>query len=195
MRDGDYFGTAVNRSARVMAIAHGGQVVCTGTTAGLVGDRLPAGVRLLDLGPHRLRDLSWPEQIHQVVVPELRQDFPRLRSLDALPGNLPIQPTAFVGREREVKELAEAILSARIVTLTGVGGVGKTRLALQAAAEVATSFGDGAWLVELAGVGQRGCGERSGDVRSRTAQRVDCCGGRTLGPSAFQGDSPRPGQL
>jgi predicted ATPase/class 3 adenylate cyclase len=153
VRDGDYFGTAVNRSARVMAIAHGGQVVCTGTTAGLVGDRLPAGVRLLDLGPHRLRDLSWPEQIHQVVVPGLPQEFPRLRSLDALPGNLPIQPTAFIGREREVKELADAILSARIVTLTGVGGVGKTRLALQAAAEVATSFGDGAWLVELAGVG------------------------------------------
>ncbi len=153
VRDGDYFGTAVNRAARIMAIAHGGQVVCSGVTAGLVAEGLPDGVALEDLGQHRLRDLTLPEQVHQVIAPGLAREFPRLRSLDSLPGNLPIQSTVFVGREREVKELAETILSARIVTLTGVGGVGKTRLALQAAAEVVPSFRDGAWLVELAGVG------------------------------------------
>ena len=153
VRDGDYFGTAVNRAARVMAIAHGGQVLCSGATAGLVGESLPEELGLLDLGPHRLRDLTAPERIHQVVVPGLPENFPRPRSLDALPGNLPIQATAFVGRERELKELAETIFSARVVTVTGVGGVGKTRLALQAAAEALPSFRDGVWLVELAGVG------------------------------------------
>ncbi len=149
VRGGDYFGTAVNRAART----HGGQVVCSGVTAGLVSEGLPEDVALVDLGEHRLRDLASPELVHQVIMPGLDRDFPPLRSLDSLPGNLPIQSTVFVGRDREVKELAETILSARVVTLTGVGGVGKTRLALQAAAEVLPSLRDGAWLVELAGVG------------------------------------------
>ncbi len=155
VRSGDYFGTAVNRAARIMALGHGGQVLCSKVTAGLASERLAHGMGLVDLGSHRLRDLSGPEQIHQLVAPGLARDFPRLRSLDVLPGNLPVQPTAFIGRQREVKELADMILSARIITLTGVGGVGKTRLALQAAAEVLQSFRDGVWLVELAGVGSQ----------------------------------------
>jgi predicted ATPase/class 3 adenylate cyclase len=152
-RAGDYFGPAVNRAARLMAAAHGGQVLCSGVSAGLMTEHLPPGCRLVDLGPHRLRDLTSPEHVHQVVIPGVPEHFPPLRSLDTYPGNLPIQATAFVGREHEVKELAQWLLKVRVVTLTGVGGVGKTRLALQAAAEVLPEFRDGVWLVELAGVG------------------------------------------
>ena len=152
-RAGDYFGPAVNRAARLMATAHGGQVLCSGVSAGLMAERLPAGCRLVDLGSHRLRDLAVPEQVHQVAIPDGPQQFPPLRSLDTYPGNLPVQATVFIGREQEVKELAGWLLDARVITLTGVGGVGKTRLALQAAAEVVPEFRDGAWLVELAGVG------------------------------------------
>ena len=178
VREGDYFGTSVNRAARIMAIAHGGQILCSGVTAGLVIEQLPIGTDLVDLGAHRLRDLSVPEQIHQVVVEGLNHDFPRVRSLDTLPGNLPVQPTAFVGREREVKELVETILSARVVTLTGVGGVGKTRLALQAAGEVLPSFRDGSWLVELAGVGSADA------VQDAVASTLGIPGG---GPSSMRG--------
>lgn len=152
-RGGDYFGPAVNRAARLMAAGHGGQVLCSGVTAGLATDHLPAGCSLMDLGTHRLRDLTSPEEVHQVVIQGVPEQFPPLHSLETYPGNLPIQATAFVGREREVKELAEQLREARVVTLTGVGGVGKTRLALQAAVEVLPEFRDGVWLVELAGVG------------------------------------------
>ena len=152
-RAGDYFGPAVNRTARLMSTAHGGQVLCSAVTAGLVADHLPDGHGLVDLGPHRLRDLISPEQVHQLTGPGLTREFPPLRSLEAYPGNLPVQATVFVGREAEVKELAEAVRETRLITLTGVGGVGKTRLALQVGAEVLPSFRDGAWLVELGGVG------------------------------------------
>jgi predicted ATPase len=151
-RDGEYFGPAVNRTARLMAAGHGGQVLCSGVTAAIVTESLPDGCGLVDLGVHRLRDLSVPERIHQVVIEGLSERFPPLRSLDAFPGNLPVQPTAFVGRDREVAEVSACVLEARVVTLTGVGGVGKTRLALQVAAELLPRFRDGAWLVELAGV-------------------------------------------
>jgi predicted ATPase/class 3 adenylate cyclase len=142
-RDGDYFGPAVNRAARLMAVAHGGQVVCSDVTAGLV-----EGVELVDLGEHRLRDLDRPVRVWQVG----RGRFPALRSLDAFPGNLPLQVSSFVGRERDLDRVAKALDESRVVTLAGVGGVGKTRLALQAAAELVPRFREGAWLVELAPV-------------------------------------------
>jgi predicted ATPase len=136
-----------------MAAGHGGQVLCSGVTAALVAGRFPEGVSLLDLGEHRLRDLSEPEHVFQVLHPELAQSFPPLRTLDALPGNLPAQVTGFVGRDRELGQIAKALEESRVVTLTGVGGVGKTRVALQVAAEVLPGYADGAWLVDLGGVG------------------------------------------
>jgi predicted ATPase/class 3 adenylate cyclase len=141
-RDGDFFGTAVNRAARLTAIGHGGQVLCSSATAELVDP----GVVLIDLGEHRLRDLDRHMHVFQVG----HGLFSPLRSLDAFPGNLPTQLTSFIGRERELKGVSEALLSDRLVTVTGTGGVGKTRLALQAAADAMPSFPDGVWVCELA---------------------------------------------
>jgi predicted ATPase/class 3 adenylate cyclase len=152
-RDGDFFGPTLNRCARMMAAAHGGQVLCSAVTAALIAGRLSQDVSLKDLGEHRLRDLSEREHVFQVVHPELSERFPPLRSLDAFPVNLPAQVTAFVGRSRELSQVAEALEGSRVVTVTGVGGVGKTRLALQVAADVVPRYPDGAWLVELGGVG------------------------------------------
>ncbi len=149
-RDGDYYGPALNRAARIMSAGHGGQVLCSRPTADLAGDALPEGCSLVDLGEQRLRDLSRPEVVFQVVHPELTRDFPPLRSLDAFPGNLPLQLTSFVGRDDDIAGVATALTEARLVTLTGVGGVGKTRLALQVAAEVLPRYPDGVWLCELA---------------------------------------------
>jgi predicted ATPase/class 3 adenylate cyclase len=146
-RDGDYYGTAVNRAARLMAAAHGGQIVVSLATEELVQDH---GVELLDLGEHALRDLTRPERVFQVVHPDLPREFARLGSLDAFPGNLPAQLTSFVGRDAELVAVAGALDTARLVTLTGVGGVGKTRLSLQVAAEVLPRFAHGAWFCELA---------------------------------------------
>jgi len=140
-RGGDYFGPAVNRSARLMAAGHGGQVLLAAVTAELV-----PGLALRNLGEHRLRDLGSPMLVWQLGA----EDFPPLRTLDELPGNLPHQLTSFVGRDTEVGAVAERLGENRLVTLTGVGGVGKTRLALQVAAEVVLQFPDGAWLCELA---------------------------------------------
>jgi predicted ATPase/class 3 adenylate cyclase len=151
-RDGDYFGTEVNRAARLMGAAHGGQVVCSAATADLVGAALPDGVGLVDLGEHRLRDLSGRLRVYQVCGPELMARFPPLRSLEVLPGNLPLQLSSFIGREVELGVVAKALDEVRLVTLTGAGGVGKTRLAVQVAAELLPTFADGAWLVELAAV-------------------------------------------
>ncbi len=147
-RGDDYFGPALNRAARVMAVGHGGQILVSASTAGLV-----SGLDLVDLGEHRLRDLSGVEHLFQVRAEGLGASFPPLRTVDAVPGNLPAQVTSFVGRELEVKELAELVREHRLLTLTGVGGVGKTRLAVQVAAELVPDFGDGVWLVELAPVG------------------------------------------
>jgi predicted ATPase/class 3 adenylate cyclase len=152
-RAGDYFGPPLNRCARLMPSAHGGQVLCSSISASLASDQLPEGSSLRDLGSHRLRDLSDPEHIFQVWNANLRSDFPPLRSLDTYRGNLPVQPTVFIGRDAELTEIAKALDEARVVTLSGVGGVGKTRLALQVAAEVLPRFDDGAWLVELASLG------------------------------------------
>ncbi|TFH16647.1 MAG: adenylate/guanylate cyclase domain-containing protein [Acidimicrobiales bacterium] len=150
-RGDDYFGPVLNRVARVMAAGHGGQVLVAGSTAELVDD-----VELLDLGERRLRYLSGPQRVYQVVAPGLGVEFAPLRTLDSVPGNLPVQATSFVGRDREVGEVAASVREHRLVTLTGVGGVGKTRLALQVAAELAAEFVDGVWLIELAEVGQPG---------------------------------------
>jgi predicted ATPase/class 3 adenylate cyclase len=142
MRDGDYFGATLNRCARLMGIAHGRQVVCSDATAGLVRDRDD----LFDLGEHRLRDLSRPERVWQVG----HGDFAALRSLDTAATNLPVQPTALVGRRALIAELCELVERQPLVTLTGVGGVGKTRLAVEAGAELLPRFRDGVWVVELA---------------------------------------------
>jgi predicted ATPase/class 3 adenylate cyclase len=152
LRGGDYFGSALNRAARLTAVAHGGQIVCSQATADLVRDGLPEGVGLVDLGEHRLRDLSRAERVFQANAPGLRREFAPLVSLDAFPGNLPLQVSSFIGRERELSRIATALGEARMVTLTGVGGVGKTRLALQAAADALPRFREGTWFCELAAV-------------------------------------------
>jgi predicted ATPase/class 3 adenylate cyclase len=150
VRDGDYYGNPVNRAARLMSAAHGGQIVVSLATEELARDHLPGGAALVDLGEHRLRDLARPERLFQLVVPGLPSEFPPLRSLETLPSNLPAQLTTFVGREEELTGIGDALQASRLVTITGVGGVGKTRLALQVAAEVLPRFPDGAWLCELA---------------------------------------------
>ena len=155
LRDGDYYGSVVNRAARLMGAAHGGQVLVSGVTTELVVDGLAGDVELWSLGEHRLRDLAAPISVFQVTAPGLAREFPPLESLDAFPGNLPVQLSSFVGREREVVAVAGLVRENRLVTLTGVGGVGKTRLALQVAGEVLPSFPDGVWLVELAKVRDR----------------------------------------
>jgi predicted ATPase/class 3 adenylate cyclase len=151
-RDSDFFGSAVNRAARIMAAAHGGQILVSQTMADLAGQRLPADVTLRDLGLVRLRDLANPERVYQVVHPALRQQFPALRSLESTPNNLPQQVTSFIGREREADELANLCKQARLVTVIGTGGLGKTRLSVQVAANMIDDFADGVWLVELAAI-------------------------------------------
>jgi predicted ATPase len=152
-RDGDYFGSAVNRAARLMGLGHGGQTIASAATADVVADTLPPEVKLVDLGEHLLRDLSRRERVFQIEAPGLGSEFPPLRSPDVLPGNLPVQPTSFVGRSDDVRDLSTALGRAVLVTVTGVGGVGKSRLAVQVAAELLPTFPDGAWLCELAAAG------------------------------------------
>ena len=142
----------INRCARVKAAAHGGQVLLTKTTHDLVEGRLGSGFGLKRLGEFRLRDLSQPEMIYQLTHADLPADFPPLNTLAGRTGNLPLQVSSFIGRTRELEQTAAALGEARLVTLTGVGGVGKTRLALRAAGQVAGRFADGAWLCELAPV-------------------------------------------
>ena len=149
-RANDYFGRAVNRAARIANAAHGGQVLLSQTVAALVANRLPAGVTLRDLGSVRLRDLTSPERVFQVMHPHLRDAFPALRTLEATPNNLAMQLTSFVGRERELIEIRGLLRNTRLLTLSGAGGIGKTRLAQQLAAEVLVDFPDGVWFVELA---------------------------------------------
>jgi predicted ATPase/class 3 adenylate cyclase len=150
LRDGDYFGSTVNRAARLEDAGHGGQILLSQVSAGLLGSELPAGIALLDLGPHLIRDFPARERVYQVLAPELQHDFPPLRTLGGPRTNLPPQATTFVGRQRELESTKQLLEQARLVTLTGPGGTGKTRLALQAAEELAGGFRDGVWLVELA---------------------------------------------
>jgi predicted ATPase/class 3 adenylate cyclase/Tfp pilus assembly protein PilF len=151
-------GLEVHRAARVAAVGHGGQILCSAAAAVLLRDTLPSGGSFRDLGLHRLKDLGRPEQIFQLEGEGLEADFPSLRSLDnpALPNNLPAQPASFVGRAVEVAEVRRLVKSARLVSLTGAGGCGKTRLGLQVAAELLDGSGDGVWLVELASVSEQG---------------------------------------
>jgi class 3 adenylate cyclase len=150
-RDGDYYGPAINRCARLRAIGHGGQVLLSGVTFDLVRDHLPPRVTLEDRGQHGLKDLERrPEQVYQVRHPDLPAEFPPLKSQNNLPNNLPMQVTSFVGRDREMAEIKRHLVHSRLVTLTGSGGTGKTRLSLQVAADLLDAFRDGAWLVELA---------------------------------------------
>ncbi|MET0441224.1 MAG: adenylate/guanylate cyclase domain-containing protein, partial [Casimicrobiaceae bacterium] len=149
-RDNDFFGAAVNRAARIMAAAHGGQVLASQTVADLVSNRLPEDVRLRDLGSVRLRDLAGPERIFQVMHPSLPDAFPPLRSLESLPNNLPQPTTSFVGRERELADTRTLLARGRLLTLHGAGGIGKTRLSLQLAADALAEFPDGVWFVDLA---------------------------------------------
>ena len=149
-RDNDYFGAAVNRAARVTGAAHGGQILLSNAVAALLADRLPANVELHDLGSVRLRGLMTPEHVFQVVHPDLRRDFPPLRSLEGIPNNLPQQVTSFVGRERELEEVKRLLADTRLLTLTGVGGLGKTRLSLHVAVDVMENYPDGVWLAEFA---------------------------------------------
>jgi len=150
-RDGDYYGSAVNRCARLRSAAHGGQTLLSRATHDLVRDNLPAGVELLDLGEHRLKDLQRPEHIFQLVVQGLPSSFPPLNALDVRPNNLPARQSSMVGREEELAAVQGLLRreDAGLLTLTGPGGVGKTRLALQVAAELIDEFQDGAYLVDL----------------------------------------------
>ncbi|HSL44142.1 MAG TPA: adenylate/guanylate cyclase domain-containing protein [Anaerolineales bacterium] len=150
LRAGDYHGQALNRAARIMSVGHGGQILLSSVTAELAREHLPAGITLLDLGEHRLKDLVRPEHIFQLLAPDLPTEFPALRSLNILPNNLPSQLTSFIGREREMEEARKLLSSARLLTLIGPGGTGKSRLSLQIAAEQLAEFKDGVWLVELA---------------------------------------------
>ena len=148
----NYLGLDVNRAARIAGVAHGGQVLLSDATRGLIERSLPAGMRLRDLGQHRLKDLPQVERLHQVVNGELEQDFPPLRTLDARPNNLPAQFTRFVGRADEITLIRELLAKNRLVTLTGLGGTGKTRLALEVAAEALAHYGDGVFFVDLSAV-------------------------------------------
>ena len=145
-------GLDVHRAARIAAVAHGGQIVVSATTAALLRDRMPASASLRDLGLHRLKDLGRPEQIFQVDAAGLPTDFPPLRSLDnpKLLNNLPAQVSSFIGRDAELAEVGHLVATARLVTLTGTGGAGKTRLGLQTAAFLIDRFGDGVWFADLA---------------------------------------------
>ena len=149
-RDNDYYGTAVNRAARIMAAGHGGQILISATVVEAIGSGMAPGLAFRDLGRVRLRDLARGEQLFQVIHPGLRTEFPVLRSLEKTPNNLPVTFSSFVGREREVADVRELLGRSRLLTLTGMGGLGKTRLALQVAAEVMDQYPDGVWLVELA---------------------------------------------
>ncbi len=149
-RDNDYFGSTVNRAARIMSAAHGGQVLLSQAAVDCVRETLPTAVSLRDLGKVRLKDLATPEHVYQAVHAQLRQDFPALRSLEATPNNLPQQATSFVGRDKELAELKRLLAKTRLLTLTGSGGCGKTRLCLQVAADSLERFPDGVWVVELA---------------------------------------------
>jgi class 3 adenylate cyclase len=149
-----YVGIDVHRAARVMSAGHGGQVLLTQSTRDLLPGELSDAVSVRDLGEHRLKDLTQPHRLYQLVIPGLENDFPALKTLEARPTNLPIQPTPLIGREQEVTEAVTLARGEdiRLVTLTGAGGTGKTRLSLQVAAELVADFEDGVFFVDLASI-------------------------------------------
>ncbi|MBM7502677.1 adenylate/guanylate cyclase domain-containing protein [Agromyces aurantiacus] len=172
----DYVGLDVHRAARIAATASGGQVVLSASTAVLVERDLPDGLALRDLGEHRLRDLSQPEAMRQLDIDGLDSEFPALRTLDAVPNNLPLQVTSFVGRRDELAHAARLVRPARVLTITGAGGTGKTRLALQLGAEAGSGFRDGVFFVDLSPV-------HDPDLVASQIQR-------SLGSRAAAGDRP-----
>ena len=172
----DYVGIDVHRAARIAAAAHGGQVLLSQTTLDLIQNDLPDEVTTRDLGNHRLKDLRQPKHLYQLVINDLPSSFPPIKSLNALANNLPIQLTSFIGREKEIREVKQVILDHRLVTLTGLGGSGKTRLALQAAAEMIEHFHNGVFFVALAPITDPGL------VASTIAQAIGITesGGRSI---------------
>lgn len=155
-RGDDYVGPVLNRAARLMSAGHGGQVLLSQATFELVRDDLPDGVTLSDLGEHRLKDLTRPEHIFQLVAPGLELKFPPLKTLDAHPNNLPLQLTSFIGREREQEDVKCKLAASRLVTLIGTGGTGKSRLALQVAADLTDRFSQGIWFVDFSALTEPG---------------------------------------
>ena len=151
-REGDFFGPALNRVARLLAIGHGGQVLVSGVAAELSQSSLPSQVVLRDLGMHRLRDLAHPEHVFQLNAPDLPSEFPALRSLESLPNNLPLQVTSFVGRDAELAEIKDVLTKTRLLTLFGAGGVGKTRAAVQLGADLLDSYPEGVWFADLSSI-------------------------------------------
>ena len=150
LREHDYYGPVVNGCARLRGIAHGGQVVLSQVTSELVQDALPEGVSLRDMGTHRLRGMERPEQVFQLLHPDLPADFPALESLDEHRHNLPVQLTSFIGRQEEIDEVASMLPTARLITLAGAGGSGKTRLAQEIGATVIEDYPGGVWFIGLA---------------------------------------------
>src|SRR6202049_668527 len=150
-RDGDYFGPTLNRVARLMSIGHGGQILLSDAMRECVeAIAIPPGASLLDLGLRRLKDLTQPEQVWQLSIAGLPSTFPPLNSLDARPNNLPCQVTSLLGREQDLEEIKSLLAKHRLLTLTGAGGVGKTRIALQVGADLIDRYPDGVWFVDLA---------------------------------------------
>ncbi|MEO8975440.1 MAG: adenylate/guanylate cyclase domain-containing protein, partial [Casimicrobiaceae bacterium] len=149
-RDDDLFGSPVNRAARIMKAAHGSQVLLSQAVVDCVSEHLQEPISLRDLGGVRLRDLATGEHVYQLVHPALRQDFPALRALEATPHNLPLQVTSFIGRERELGDIRRMLDGTRLLTLLGMGGLGKTRLSLQIAGDALAEYPDGVWFVDLA---------------------------------------------
>ena len=150
---GDYYGSAVNRAARLRGVAHGGQTLISGSTWELVQDHLPEGISIVDMGKHRLKDLTRPEHVYQLNIEGLDNTFPPLVSLDAVPNNLPVQLTDFIGRQSELAETERLLGETRLLTILAPGGAGKTRLAIQAAADVTSDNPDGVFFVDLAPIG------------------------------------------
>jgi predicted ATPase len=150
LRDGDYYGSPVNRCAQLRNAAHGGQILISETTYYLVRDELPTGVSLRDLGEYHLKGLERPEHVFQPVVPDLPAEFPPLNTPGRIRNNLPLSLTSFIGREGDIDELEGLLLRSRLLTITGPGGAGKTRLAIQVAHNVQGSFPDGVWFIDLA---------------------------------------------
>ena len=147
VRGHDYYGQALNRAARIMSVAHGGQVLLSSITAEVIRERLPADTRLKDLGEYHLKDLIRPEHLYQLIAEDLKQDFPDIQSFNVLQNNLPVQLTSFIGREKEMAEIKALLHSARLVTLTGSGGTGKSRLSVEIGRGELPSFMNGVWLI------------------------------------------------
>ena len=181
----NYAGPALNRAARLRGLAHGRQVLVSQATWDLVREKPPEGCSFRDLGSHRLKDLTDREQVFQVVHPHLPADFPALRSLDAFPTNLPTQLTSFIGREQEVAAVVKLISAHRLVTLTGAAGSGKTRLAVQVAADLVDDFPHGVWFVDLAAVTDPG-------LVAQTA--ATAMGIQLASPSSIEAEGPRSPQ-